>query len=214
MRLTTIYRKLLDAHGPMHWWPARTRFEIIVGAVLTQNTSWKNVQKAISNLRREKVLTINKLSGLGESTLAALIKPAGYYNLKARRLLNAVHWWRDNHRNLKDMDTMEIRGKLLAVNGIGPETADSILLYALGRPVFVIDAYTRRILFRLDMGPWDGSYDELRAFFEKRLPSDVGLYNDFHAQLVNLGNNVCRVKPLCSLCPFNNVCPSRKRERN
>ena len=210
-RLFAIYGRLADRFGPRGWWPARSRFEVCVGAVLTQNTAWRNVENAIENLRRAGRLSARGILELGHDELAALIRPAGYFNVKARRLRALTTFLHKNGGSslgrFKAVPTGELRARLLEVYGVGEETADSILLYALDRPVFVIDAYTRRISARLGLTDESVTYGGLQAFFTRHLPQDTALFNDYHAQLVALGNRACRPRPLCSQCPLDDLCP-------
>lgn len=205
--LLPYYEALYDHLGPQNWWPARTPFEVIVGAILTQNTSWTNVERAIANLRRASLLTPRALERVPFSRLASLIRSSGYFRQKAKKLKAFVRFLRAEYSgSLARMfrtSTPELREKLLAVHGIGPETADSILLYAGHKPVFVVDAYTRRILSRHGWVPEDVSYEELRSKIESALPRDVSRYNEFHALLVMAGKNWCRTRePRCSECPL------------
>ena len=203
--LMRLYRRLLKAFGPRKWWPATSPFEVMVGAILTQNTAWSNVEKAVANLRQADALDPLRLSAIRRDRLARLIRPSGYYNVKAGRLLAFARWLRDRYGgNVESMaatETAELRRELLGLKGVGPETADSMLLYALERPVFVVDAYTIRIFSRHGVLPATAGYEEARAFFEERLPRDVALYNEYHALLVALGNSVCRPTPRCEECP-------------
>lgn len=205
--LHDYYQTLSLSLGPMNWWPARTPFEVIVGAILTQNTAWSNVEKAIANLRRERLLTPQAVERASEPRLARLIRPSGYFRQKAKKLKAFCRFLRTEYggalRRMFQTPTAELREKLLKVWGIGTETADSILLYAGGHPVFVVDAYTHRILSR--HGLWDGKpdYEAVRALFENRLPRNTQVYNEFHALLVNVGKNWCRSRePLCDECPL------------
>jgi endonuclease-3 related protein len=204
--LTEIYRLLHDVFGPQHWWPGETPFEIITGAILTQNTSWANVEKAITNLKSADLLRPEKLHHLEPAQLAELIRPAGYYNIKAKRLKNFVNWLFDNYEgkltNLESIDTEQLRGELLAIKGVGPETADSILLYAFDRPIFVVDAYTARIVSRHRLIGPDADYEQLRELFESSLPADTQLFNEYHALLVRVGKEFCRPKARCHGCPL------------
>ena len=186
--------------------PGDSGFEIAVGAILTQNTAWRNVTKAITNLKARNLLSPRALYHVPVQELATVIRPAGYYNVKARRLKHFIEFLhRESNGDLdrllsEDLDTL--RNKLLSVNGIGPETADSILLYAGNKPTFVVDAYTRRILFRHNLVPEDGPYDELQSFFMDCLEPDPGMFNEFHALLVRLGHAYClRKEPKCKECP-------------
>jgi endonuclease-3 related protein len=203
----TIYYALYRAYGPQHWWPGDTPFEVMVGAVLTQNTAWTNVEKAIINLKRERLLTPAALSRVPARKLASLIRPSGYYNIKAKRLRNVVDFIQDHHAgSLKKMFAFEpsvLRRNLLGVNGIGPETADSILLYAGGKPFFVVDAYAKRIFSRHGFISQDAAYDEARKLFTDHLPREVQLYNEYHALIVRVGKERCRKKgPRCTECPL------------
>ena len=207
-RLMEMYRCLIGHFGPQHWWPAETPLEIMIGAILTQNTSWSNVEKAISNLRNHGLISLDRLVSLSNDELAEYIRPAGYYNIKAKRLKNLLHLIADEYKGdltrLFDQETDTIRAELLSVNGVGHETADSMVLYAANRPLFVVDAYTHRILSRHDMAPDEASYHDLQALFMDHLPEDTDLYNEFHALIVLTGKNFCRKKPLCPDCPLNN----------
>lgn len=204
--LKKIYDALYRHFGPQYWWPGDTPFEVAVGAVLTQNTNWTNVEKAINNLKKENVLDVQALRGMSHSRLASLIMPAGYFNVKTKRLMNFLSFLADHYRgSMKRMekeDTAALREKLLKVNGIGPETADSILLYALNKPVFVIDAYTKRVLERHKIVSGKIQYHDLQRIFHDSLDHDVQFYNDYHALLVMLGKDYCRPKPKCCGCPL------------
>ncbi len=204
--LAEIYQLLYDAFGPQHWWPGETRFEIITGAILTQNTSWANVEKAISNLKSADLLAPRKINQLDTSQLAELIRPAGYFNIKARRLKNFVNWLFENYEgkleNLENIETERLRVELLSIKGVGRETADSILLYAFDRTIFVVDAYTARIVCRHGLIGPDADYEQLRELFESNLPQDVRLFNEYHALVVRLGKEFCRPKARCTDCPL------------
>jgi len=206
-----VFRRLYRRWGSQHWWPGRTPLEIIVGAILTQNTNWANVEKAIANLRRAGLLSVRGLRRASEDELAAAVRPSGYYRQKARRLKAFVQFLQAHYRgSLARMlrePTDRLRPRLLAVHGIGPETADSILLYAAGRPVFVVDAYTRRVLRRHGWIRGDEPYDEIAALFMQALPRDPQLYNEYHALLVRLGKTYCRPRPRCEGCPLQNRLP-------
>lgn len=206
-RLNLIYQKLYSLFGSQHWWPADTHFEVMVGAILTQNTNWLNVEKAISNLKKHKLLQPHKLYKLSHRRLASLIRPAGYYNIKAKRLKNFlkffIKYYNGNVNKILRQATPSLRQQLLSVNGIGPETADSILLYALNRPIFVVDAYTKRILLRHHFTGEDAGYDKIQNLFMKNLQSGVKLFNEYHALLVKLGKEFClKNKPKCDICPL------------
>ena len=205
-KLLDIYRILFDHYGPREWWPAETPFEVVVGAILTQNTAWRNVEKAIANLKQLGPLTPEALFRLPEETLAEAIRPSGYYRRKGKRLRNFLGMLSDRFEcrldALFDLPTETLREELLALSGIGPETADSILLYAAGRPVFVIDTYTIRILSRHELLPEETSYAEAQQWVADHLPEDVQLFNEFHALLVNVGKDFCSPRPKCSGCPL------------
>jgi len=200
---------LLSKHfGPRHWWPGDSAFEIIVGAILTQNTNWKNVEKAIENLKRENLLSPKKLLELHPATLASLIKPAGFFRLKTKRLRNFLKYFVEEYDGsaeaMAERPLSSLREELLSINGIGQETADSILLYALNKPIFVIDAYTKRILLRHDLCLDEAIYSDLQELFTDSLPEDVKLFNEYHALIVEVGKTFCRPKnPRCEDCPLN-----------
>lgn len=205
-----IFERLLAAYGPRHWWPGDSTFEVMVGAVLTQNTAWTSVEKAITNLKRAKALSPGAIVKTHPRRLARLIRPSGYFNVKAKRL-RALCCWIEEQGGVKEiarMPTETLRPALLAIRGIGPETADDILLYAFHRPVFVIDAYTRRIFARLGLIKGKEHYETLRRSFEDALGEDVPLYNEYHALIVRHGKETCRKKPLCEVCCLGKVCPS------
>lgn len=196
-------------NGRFGWWPARSAFEIMVGAVLMQNTAWVNVEKSIARLREAGRLDVDAILALSPAQLADLIRPSGYYNVKQKRLRALCEWYRERGplRRLKRRDTEDLREELLAVHGVGPETADDILLYALGRPVFVVDAYTRRVFSRLGWVSSRVGYEELRQLFERELPRDAALYNEFHARIVLHGKRVCRARhPHCAECRLRSRC--------
>ena len=204
--LTDIYRTLREAFGYQDWWPAQTAFEVMVGAVLTQRTNWSNVEKALSALKAAGLMEPGALAEADLERLQSLIRPAGYYRQKSRNLLRLVQWFvarsGGDIASLERVRTDELRAELLSLRGIGPETADSILLYGLGRPTFVVDAYTKRAVVRHSLLDAECTYEELKELFEGHLPRDVELYQDFHAQLVQLGKRYCRPRPLCSMCPL------------
>jgi endonuclease-3 related protein len=205
-----VYRRLFAAYGPQRWWPGDSRFEIMVGAVLTQNTAWTNVERAIANLKKAKALSPEAIVKAHPKRLASWVKPSGYFNIKAQRLKAMCRWLiaQGGVRKLAKVPTPELRHALLAVHGIGPETADDILLYAFKRPVFVIDAYTRRLFHRLGLVKETEDYETLRQLFERALESDVQLFNEYHALIVVHAKDVCRKRPLCSRCCLAAVCPS------
>lgn len=207
-RLRAAYRRMLAAYGPQHWWPGDTPFEIMVGAVLTQNTAWTNVERAIANLKAADALSPEIIVSLPPDRLAQLIRPSGYFNIKARRLRNFCRWYvgEGEMRALRRMDTATLRDGLLSINGVGPETADDMLLYAFSRPVFVVDAYTRRIFLRLGLMDGEPSYDELRLGIETALGPDTDVFNEYHALIVRHGKDVCRTRPSCDGCCLRAVC--------
>jgi len=200
----------MDVYGPQHWWPAEEPFEVMVGAILTQSAAWLNVERAITNLKAAKALSPEALRRLSLSEIATLIHPCGYYNAKARKLKSLAHWLReycdDNLGRLFAVGTDQLRQQLLSVYGIGQETADSIILYAANKPIFVIDAYTRRIINRVGLVPTSNSYTAYQALFMDNLPTDAVLFNEYHALLVCLGKNVCRNRPLCQQCCLRSIC--------
>jgi len=204
--LQGLYQRLWEVCGPQGWWPGETPFEVAVGAILTQNTNWNNVALAIAKLKEQEVLEPQALYDLPEAELARLIRPAGYYNIKARRLKNFLDFLAQHYRHSMEKmgaDSLEsLRPALLSVKGIGPETADSILLYALSKPTFVVDAYTFRIFSRHDLIPEAYTYEELRQLFMEHLPGEVPLFQEYHALLVRLGKEWCRPKPCCDSCPL------------
>lgn len=208
--LINIYRRLLAHFGPQHWWPAQEPFEVIVGAILTQSAAWGNVEKAIANLRAVEALSPGALRRLSRSKLAKLVHPCGYYNAKALKLKSFAFWlgnhYDDDLDSLFENDTGDLRRQLLSIHGIGQETADSILLYAANKPIFVIDAYTRRIISHIGLAPDRDSYAAYQAFFMEHLPPDTELFNEYHALLVCLGKNVCRRRPLCQQCCLSDIC--------
>ena len=206
LTLQSLYRRLFDHYGPQHWWPADSPFEVMVGAVLTQNTAWTNVERAIHSLRQADLLDPAAMAELAPVQLAELIRPSGYFNVKARRL-HALCEWLLNEPDAYEMETESLRERLLAIHGIGPETADDILLYAYERPVFVIDAYTRRLFSRLALLDGDQSYEVLRAAFEQALPKQVALFNEYHALIDHHAKLVCRPKPRCGECFLKQACP-------
>lgn len=205
--LRRYYRRLLAHFGPQHWWPGGTRFEVILGGLLTQNTSWRNVEKALENLRSRRLLSPRKLRRLSAVRLTRLLRPTGYYRQKTRTVHAFLQHLEAGHGSslarLFRRPTPTLRAEMLSLRGVGPETADSILLYAGQRPVFVIDAYTRRVLSRHGLAPEAASYDELQHLFESNLPPDPALYNEYHALLVAVGKAYChRQQPDCPACPL------------
>jgi endonuclease-3 related protein len=204
--LNEMYARLDRFYGPLKWWPAETPFEVIIGAILTQNTAWTNVEKAIGALKREGLMTVAGLSRLPETQLAAFIRPSGYYNQKARKIKAFLAFldscYNGSLSRMARIDAAILRGQLLAIHGIGPETADCILLYAMNKPVFVVDAYTRRVLARHGLCPADISYERLQQRIESKVSRDVRMYNQFHALLVQVGKDFCRKAPRCAGCPL------------
>ncbi len=207
--LLQVYRKLYSFYGTQGWWPGDSPIEIAIGAILTQNTNWANVEKAINNLKRHDLLTAQALYNLHCLTLAELIRPAGYYNVKAKRLKAFIDFLVLNYggcmKRMKEDDTASLRNKLLGVHGIGNETADSILLYALDKPVFVIDTYTKRVLSRHGIIDYKTSYEEYQKMFHDELDVDTALFNEYHALFVMVGKQYCRPKPVCDKCPLSNL---------
>ena len=207
--LKKIYDLLYDCFGPQHWWPGDTTFEIIISAILTQNTNWANVEKAIANLKAANTLSPDRLGEISQDDLAQMIRPAGYFNIKAKRIKNFLNWLFENHQGnvklLDNINTSALREQLLSVNGIGPETADSILLYGLEREIFVVDAYTSRIATRHGLIEPDHDYQQLQQLFEMNLPTELKLFNEYHALLVRVGKEFCKTKPLCENCPLNSL---------
>lgn len=210
--LSAVYHLLFERYGPQHWWPAETDLEMIIGAILTQSAAWTNVEKAINNLKSRGCLSMEGLRNLPQDELARLIHPSGYYNVKARKIRSFVDWLAEEYGGdldrLSALDAAELRNELLSVHGVGEETADSIILYAAHQPIFVIDAYTRRIVTRLGLAPDQGSYAAYQALFMDNLPHDETLFNEYHALLVQHGKAVCRKKPVCRDCCLASVCPS------
>ena len=209
-QLNDIYQRLFDRYGPQHWWPADEPFEVIVGAILTQSTAWVNVEKAILNLKKAGALDAVSLRQIPVNELGGLIRSSGYYNVKARKLKAFVEKLGNYDDSLEKMfapDIPQLRSELLSIYGIGQETADSIILYAAGKPIFVIDAYTHRIMDRLGLNSDCGNYAALQAFFMNNLPPDVKLFNEYHALLVRHGKEVCKKSSsLCSGCCLSGMC--------
>lgn len=205
-RLERIYTLMMTHYGPTHWWPGDTPFEIAVGAVLTQNTAWRNVERAIENLKREHLLHPKRILECPNGDLEAALVPSGYFRVKAKRLRSfcghLVTHYGGSMKRMAARPLEQLRPELLEINGIGPETADDILLYACEKPVFVVDAYTRRILSRHGLVKPDIAYEPLRALFEKRLAQDVPLYKEYHGLLVYIGKDFCRRVPRCEECPL------------
>lgn len=206
IKIKDIYNKLYKHYGSQYWWPGDSPFEITIGAILTQNTSWSNVEKAIINLK--PFLEIEILYNMEEEKLGELIKPSGFYNIKAKRIKNFLRWFEEkdfSFEKIEDLGVKELREQLLCINGIGRETADSIILYALEKPIFVIDAYTRRMFKRLGLQV-PGDYDEVRDMFENNLENDIKVFNEYHALIVRHSKEYCRKKPLCEKCFLRDEC--------
>lgn len=218
-----IYRILFKEYGPQGWWPVdgkynkgdfrfprnrKETFEIIVGAILTQNTSWRNVEKAMSNLRDKNLIDPARIACAGVNTIAQAIRPSGYFNQKAERL-KIVSEFLLNNRGLSEKPVKILRSMLLEVKGIGPETADSIILYAYHKPSFVVDLYTKRIFSRLGICRKDAKYEALQDLFHRSLPMDAGLFNEYHALIVEHAKRFCTKKPVCSGCPLGSLCRKR-----
>jgi len=201
-----LYRHLFRHFGPQHWWPARSRFEVIVGAILTQNTAWTNVERAIARMRTERMLNPGRIDAAPHGTLARLIRSSGYYNMKAKRLKQLTGFLLTRYggslRRMFQTELPKLREELLAISGIGEETADSILLYAGDRPIFVVDAYTRRVLERHGLVGDRARYLEIQRLFMDHLPADATLFNEYHALLVAVGKTYCRNTPRCDACPL------------
>ena len=208
-KLNAFYKSLYVYFGPQHWWPAKSRLEVMVGAILTQNTNWSNVEKAIENLKKHKLLKLSGLYGLSRNKLALLIRSAGYYNVKAKRLKEFLKFLHNHYQGsptkMLNKGTYKLRKQLLSVNGIGPETADSILLYALDKAIFVVDAYTKRVLSRHYLIKEDDTYTQVQNLFMQNLKNEVKLFNEYHALFVRLGKDICcKSKPKCTICPLRN----------
>jgi endonuclease-3 related protein len=208
-----VYRRLVRAYGHAGWWPGETLFEVCVGAILVQNTAWRNVEKALDRLRRGGCLSFGALNPLRPKDIAPLVRSSGVYRVKARRLRAFLDFIGERFsgrvEQMRSVPAAELREVLLSVHGIGRETADSIALYAAGAPLFVVDAYTRRVFARLGLLRGDEPYDEVQSLFHRRLPADPALYGDFHAQLVRLGKDACRPHPRCGTCPLDDLCAKR-----
>ena len=207
--LPHIYKTLYTTFGSQHWWPGDTPFEIMIGAILTQNTNWRNVSTAIDNIKRAGLMNPKKLLRQ-QKIIPDLIRPTGYYKVKTKRLIAFLEYFVARYggdiKTMKKKKTEALRNELLSIPGIGQETADSILLYGVARPIFVIDAYTRRIFSRHHIFEYDQQYDEIRRLFEHNLPRSVQLYNEYHALLVKLGKEYCKKsEPLCLHCPLHNI---------
>lgn len=205
-----IYQQLFEHYGPQFWWPGNSQFEVMIGAILTQSTAWQNVEKAISNLKNAGIMSPPAIRNIPVGELAQLIHSCGYYNAKALKLKALVNWLAescdDNFDRLFATKTDILRQKLLVVHGVGPETADSILLYAGNKSVFVIDAYTRRIIGRIGLAPGKNDYESYQALFMDNLPLSTAMFNEYHALLVRLGKEVCRKNPVCYRCCLSGIC--------
>ncbi len=203
------FTELYKAYGEQHWWHADSTYEIMLGAILVQNTSWSNVELAIKQLKNNISLTPEAIIATSDEQLAKWIHSSGFFNVKTKRLKDFTQWYLDqgSFAVLDKLDTVDLREQLLQVRGIGKETADDILLYAFERPVFVIDAYTRRLFYRLGLINGDEPYDELQHLIELSLDLDVGLFNEYHALIVRHSKERCRKKPLCDGCPLDAICP-------
>lgn len=215
-RLRVVFDTLLAAYGPQHWWPAETAFEVMVGAVLTQNTAWTNVERALLRLTARVPLEAQAILDLPLEELAHALQPSGYFNVKAQRLraFCEVFIAEGGLERLRALETGELRRRLLAIRGVGPETADDMLLYAFGRPVFVVDAYTRRVFTRLGLLAGDEGYETIRAAFESALGPDAPLYNEYHALIVRHGKDLCRTRPRCADCRLRPQCPAAGNGRS
>lgn len=209
-----VYDDLLIQVGPRNWWPADTPFEVIIGAILTQNTSWKNVEKAIVNLKKQNLLSPKAIYKISEEKLADVIRPSGYYNQKAKKIKEFVKYFYEQYdgsiNKMREERTSSLRSELLGIHGIGPETADAILLYALGKPIFVVDTYTKRILQRHKWINEKATYQEIQDLFMKRLPRNTQLFNEYHALIDFVGHNYCRKQPKCHGCPLEKRLPQMK----
>ncbi len=204
-----LYKKLRSRFGYLNWWPGETRDEIVIGAILTQQATWKNVEKAIANLKSENALDLRKIRRMGLRRLERLVRPSGFYRQKASRLKGIASYIFTNYGSLDgmfDKSTAELRKELLSLNGVGRETADSIILYVANKPIFVVDAYTKRIMSRVYGIDERIDYDELRGLISDKIGKSLDLYKDFHAQFVELGKEHCRPRPLCENCPINEYC--------
>lgn len=208
-KLFEIFDTLFTTYGPRHWWPADSPFEVVIGAILTQNTSWKNVTRAIDKLKENKILNPKSLSEIPAGELAQSIISSGYYNQKAKKIKTFVNYFQKfgfQLEKMKEVPTERLREELLGLNGIGPETADSILLYALNKPAFVIDAYTKRLFSRLGFVPETIKYHELQQVFIKNLPQEVSLFNEYHALIDYFAHHQCKKQPLCDTCFLKKQC--------
>jgi len=210
--LFRLYKVLFTHYGPQHWWPGDSPFEIMIGAILTQNTNWSNVEKALANIKAANLMDAHTLYG-NRHRIMKLIRPSGFYRLKSKRLIAFLKFFMDAYEGqtdpMKTRRISDLRQELTAISGIGLETADSIILYALGKPIFVVDTYTRRIGSRHGLYDHDAPYDTIRCLFEESIPEEAPLYNEYHALLVKVGKEYCRKhEPLCDSCPVQRNFPS------
>ena len=201
----TVFNTLLACYGPQFWWPADSAFEVVIGALLTQNTNWRNVEKAIANLKSANMLDSERIRACQIEKLEQLIRPAGFFRQKAGRLQILCDFF-TGHEGLAAWPLPALRHALLKLNGIGPETADSIMLYALNQPTFVVDSYTRRIFSRLGLIDANATYQQIQNFFHQQMTSDIGIYQEYHALIVEHAKRFCRAKPLCCDCPLSMSC--------
>lgn len=212
--LMTIFDLLLAHYGPRHWWPAKTRLEVCVGAILTQNTAWGNVEKALAQLEHAGLMTLEGLRDVELDRLELLIRPSGFFRVKSRRLKAFVEWFcercQGDFERMRAIDWRHLRDELLAVRGIGPETCDAILLYAGDKPTFVVDSYTRRLMHRVGYLREAAGYDETRSMFMDSLPPDAVLFNEYHALIVEQCKQCCRKTPRCGVCPLVALCSFAK----
>ena len=210
--LEVVYRRLLDAYGPQSWWPAEGRFEVMVGAILTQSAAWSNVEKAIDRLKSGSKLSPAAIRETPVDELASLVYSSGYYNAKARKLKALAAYlgerFGDDIDAMGSCDTQSLRAELLAVHGIGHETADDILLYALDKPIFVIDSYTRRLLGRLGVADEKEPYAQHQQLFMDELPADAEMFAEYHALIVTHAKVSCRKSPVCEGCALLDICPT------
>ena len=209
-KLKGIFELLYGSYGPQRWWPAETRFEMIVGAILTQSVAWSNVEKAIANLKNAGVLDPAKMLALPDDELALMIRSSGYYRVKARKIKAFLEHLREHYQYDLDQflssSVKALRDELLSIYGMGPETADSIVLYAAFKPVFVVDAYTKRLLHRLGLASSDATYESVQSIFHDNLPLDTELFQEYHALIVQVGKSTCQKKPRCASCPLSSMC--------
>lgn len=210
--LRDVYARLVRHRGPAGWWPGQSAFEVCLGAILTQNTAWPNVEKALEVLRARGLLSYEALREMTAAEIAPLVRSSGCFNVKARRVRAFLDFLGGEYggrvQAMESEEPQVLRSKLLAVPGLGRETADAIALYAAGLPLFVVDAYTRRVFARLGLIAGDEPYDVLQRIFMDALPADAGLYNDYHAQIVLLAKETCRSRPVCAPCPLHDLCPT------